>query len=393
MMTNEASAERSSDRRPVIVLLVDDQPIVGMAVGKALHGQSDITLHFCPDPTKALETATAIRPTVILQDLVMPGVDGLDLVQAYRSSDATRDVPIIVLSSKEEAATKAEAFSRGADDYIVKLPDPIELIARVRHHSRGYVALLERNDAFRALEASERKMTSELTQAAHYVQTLLDPPVDRLELQTAWSFIPSASLGGDSFGYHWIDEDRFACYIIDVCGHGVGPALLSVSAMSLVRSMSKAEMLDPTTVLTRLNTTFPMARHNGMFFTMWYGVFDRRDRSLVWAGAGHPPAVLLRGDSIRQLDSEGMMIGVQPEYEVFNTTIALEPGDVLYLYSDGVFEIELLSGRMWSHGEFLTAMQSGVGTSRIEHMHRVTRELKGSDQYADDYSMLEIRIH
>jgi sigma-B regulation protein RsbU (phosphoserine phosphatase) len=375
-----------------VVLLVDDQPIVAMAVGKALAGQADLTMHYCADAAKALEMAIATRPTVILQDLVMPGTDGLELVRAYRGHEATREIPIIVLSSREEAATKADAFAAGANDYIVKVPDPVELIARVRHHSRGYVAQLERNEAFRRLEASEAHMAQELSQAAKYVRTLLDPPVDRAEVRTSWVFIPSASLGGDSFGYHWIDADRFAFYIIDVCGHGVGPALLSVSAMSLVRSLAVSEACDPKCVLTRLNANFPMARHNGMFFTMWYGVLDRRDRSLVYAGAGHPPTLVSTGASLRQLDSDGMMIGVLPEYEIENTSTTLEVGDRVYLYSDGVYEIERADGSIWGHDNFIEAMSAATNVARIDHIRRVTQAIRGGDQYADDYSIVEIEI-
>lgn len=375
-----------------VVLLVDDQPIVAMAVGKALAGHADLTMHYCADAAKAIEMATSVRPTVILQDLVMPGVDGLDLVRRYREAEATREVPIIVLSSREEATTKAEAFAKGANDYIVKVPDPVELVARVRHHSRGYVALLERNEAFRRLAASEAHMAQELSQAAKYVRTLLDPPVERAELRTSWVFIPSASLGGDSFGYHWIDADRFAFYIIDVCGHGVGPALLSVSAMSLVRSLAVDEACDPSTVLTRLNANFPMSRHNGMFFTMWYGVYDRRSRALVYAGAGHPPTLVSTGASLRQLDSDGMMIGVLPEYEITNTTTSLEAGDRVYLYSDGVYEIERSDGSIWGHENFVDAMSAATNVSRIDHIRRVTQAIRGGDQYADDYSIVEIEI-
>ncbi|MBL9118676.1 MAG: SpoIIE family protein phosphatase [Phycisphaerae bacterium] len=374
------------------VLLVDDQAIVAMAVGKALLGLPDLTLHYCADPAKAIEMAVVVRPTVILQDLVMPGVDGLDLVRRYREREETREIPIIVLSSREEAATKADAFAAGANDYIVKVPDPVELVARVRHHSRGYVAQLERNEAFRRLAASEAHMAQELSQAAKYVSTLLDPPIDRPELRTSWVFIPSASLGGDSFGYHWIDADRFAFYIIDVCGHGVGPALLSVSALSLVRSMNVDDACNPKAVLTRLNANFPMSRHNGMFFTMWYGVYDRRDRSLVYAGAGHPPTLVSTGASLRQLDSDGMMIGVLPEYEVENGTTTLEAGDRIYLYSDGVFEIERSNGKIWGHEAFVEAMSAATNVSRIDHIRRVTQAIRGGDQYADDYSIVEIEL-
>lgn len=395
-VTAQAATVRPSvPQRPagsVVVLLVDDQAIVAMAVGKALLGQPDVMLHYCADPAKAVDMALAVRPTVILQDLVMPGVEGLDLVHRYREREEIREVPIIVLSSREEAATKAEAFAAGANDYIVKVPDPVELVARVRHHSRGYVAQLERNEAFRRLAASEALMAKELSQAAKYVATLLDPPLDRPELRTAWVFIPSASLGGDSFGYHWIDADRFAFYILDVCGHGVGPALLSVSALSLVRSMGVDEACDPKSVLTRLNANFPMSRHNGMFFTMWYGVFDRRDRSLVYAGAGHPPTLVSSSQGLRQLDSDGMMIGVVPEYEVENSRTSLEAGDKVYLYSDGVYEIEKSDGRIWGHDAFIEAMSITTDEPRIEQIRRVTQAIRGGDQYADDYSIVELEI-
>ena len=125
----------SPSSRPVTVLLVDDQAIVGAAVRRMLQPEEGIVFHHCSDPTKAIETAESVEPTVILQDLVMPGVDGLDLVTKYRETASTRDVPIVVLSTREEPETKAEAFARGANDYIVKLPDRLELVARVRYHS------------------------------------------------------------------------------------------------------------------------------------------------------------------------------------------------------------------------------------------------------------------
>jgi sigma-B regulation protein RsbU (phosphoserine phosphatase) len=142
--------------RGTTVLLVDDQPIIGEAVRRMLAGEEGIAFHYCKDAPAALEMAATVGPTVILQDLVMPEIEGLELVKRFRADDRFRDVPIIVLSTKEEAAVKAEAFALGANDYIVKLPDRLELVARVRHHSRGYVALIERNEAFEALQVSQQ---------------------------------------------------------------------------------------------------------------------------------------------------------------------------------------------------------------------------------------------
>ena len=141
-----------------MVMLVDDQAIVAEAVRRMLTNQSDIDFHYCRDPGTALTSANEIRPTVILQDLVLPGADGLSLVREYRARPHTRDVPIIVLSTREDPVVKRDSFKAGANDYLVKLPDPIELLARIRHHSRAYLNQLQRDEAFRALKESQQQL-------------------------------------------------------------------------------------------------------------------------------------------------------------------------------------------------------------------------------------------
>ncbi|MCU9946006.1 diguanylate cyclase [Pseudomonas solani] len=142
----------------VMVLLVDDQAMIGEAVRRALAEEEGIDFHFCSDPLTAIEVARHIRPTVILQDLVMPGVDGISLLGDYRATAELRDVPIIVLSTRDDAAVKSTAFAAGANDYLVKLPDTIELVARIRYHSRSYLALQQRDEAYRALRESQQQL-------------------------------------------------------------------------------------------------------------------------------------------------------------------------------------------------------------------------------------------
>ena len=203
-----------------------------------LAAESDIRFHSCRDPTKAVELANQLTPTVILQDLVMPELDGLTLVKLFRANPSTREVPMIVLSTKEEPIVKAKAFAVGANDYVVKLPDKLELIARVRYHSNGYIAKIERNEAFRRLAESQKQLSEEVAQAAKYVCSLLPEPLSQGPVQAAWRFLPCTQSGGDSFGYHWLDDEHFAVYLLDVSGHGVGASLLSVSALNMLRSQS-----------------------------------------------------------------------------------------------------------------------------------------------------------
>src|SRR5438876_8425385 len=142
----------------VMVLLVDDQAMVCEAVRRALSHQSDIDFHYCADAREALTLANQIKPTVILQDLVMPGIDGLSLVSQFRANPATKDTPIIVLSTNENPQVKGQAFAMGANDYLVKLPDKIELIARIRYHSKALVNLVQRDAAYRALRESQQQL-------------------------------------------------------------------------------------------------------------------------------------------------------------------------------------------------------------------------------------------
>ncbi|WP_238360839.1 adenylate/guanylate cyclase domain-containing protein [Iningainema tapete] len=154
-MTN---SKLSWTEHPVTVLLIDDQPMIGEAVRRMLEPETDITFHYCSDPAVAIPKALEVAPTVILQDLVMPDIDGLLLLRFFRAHPATKDVPMIVLSSKEEPKIKAEAFSLGANDYLVKLPDKVELIARIRYHSKGYISLLQRNEAYQEIQNYSNKL-------------------------------------------------------------------------------------------------------------------------------------------------------------------------------------------------------------------------------------------
>ena len=181
------------------VLLIDDQAMVGETVRRMLAPEADIVFQFCQDPTKAIPIAAEWSPTVILQDLVMPEVDGLALVRFFRVHPKLKDIPLIVLSSKEEAVTKAEAFALGANDYLVKLPDRIELVARIRYHSKGYINLLQRNEAYQALLKSQQDLANEVARAAEYVISLLPQQISSGDVTHRVALRTFHHLGGRLF--------------------------------------------------------------------------------------------------------------------------------------------------------------------------------------------------
>lgn len=386
--------------RPVTVLLVDDQPIVGEAVRRMLAPEGDIVFHYCQDPTQALAQANAVGPTVILQDLVMPELDGLMLVRFFRANPTTREIPLIVLSTKEEPVVKAEAFAIGANDYLVKLPDRIELVARVRYHSKGYIAQLERNEAYSKLAESQQRLAEEVGEAAKYVCSLLPAPVPAGPVHVDWRFIPSTQLGGDSFSYHWLDDDHFAIFLLDVSGHGVGSSLMSVSALNVLRSQAlpQTDFRNPSQVLQGLNTAFAMELHDNKYFTIWYGVYRKSTRQLIYTGGGHPPALLLSGQTrqelaLTQLDSQGPIIGMLPDMDFGSQTVDLAPTARLLLFSDGVFEIEQTNGKMWEFDDFLELIRTlPPDETLMDRLLAHVQTLHGSDQLADDFSIVEVEF-
>ncbi|MEI8243577.1 MAG: fused response regulator/phosphatase [bacterium] len=383
------------------VLLVDDQAMIGEAVRRMLASEPDIRFHYCGKSTHALKMALELTPTVILQDLVMPEIDGLSLVKLYRAEAALRDTPLIVLSTKEEATTKAEAFALGANDYLVKLPDRIELVARIRHHSKGYINLLERNEAYRALLASQKALAAELAEAAAYVQSLLPAPLDQGPVRTSWQFIPSTSLGGDAFGYHWLDPDHFCMFLLDVCGHGVGAALLSISAMNVLRSQTlpNTDFAEPGAMLTVLNEAFQMEKHNNMYFTIWYGVYSRSTQTLRYACAGHPPALLIHTDAsgrtlVDELGAPGMVLGGMPGTSYRTEKRAVPPGSTLFLTSDGAYEITRPDGSLWTFSEFsqLIGAATAAGRPEIEELSKTVHGMHGAGPLEDDFSVVKLQF-
>ena len=247
-----------------------------------------------------------------------------------------------------------------------------------------------------------KRLNDELSDATGYVKTVLPQKISSGALLTDWRFIPSASLGGDSFGYHWIDEDHFALYLIDVSGHGWAAALLSVSVINTLRSQAlpKTDFHKPEQVLFALNNAFPSEQHNDMFFTIWYGVYSMSSRQLIYASGGHPPALLISGFSpekaqVDQLRTPNFVIGGDPDAIYQSRIQEIRVPARLFVFSDGVFDITKSDGSMWGFNEFLEfmAQPSNPDQSILDSLLNYAQELSQKETFEDDFTILEIVFH
>lgn len=253
----------------------------------------------------------------------------------------------------------------------------------------------------RSLEELEREeaLEDDLGRAAGYVAAILPPPVASGPVRVTWRYLPSERLGGDVFGYRWLDDDRFLLFLLDVSGHGAEAALHAVSAANTLRNaqLANADPGDPPAVLAALNAAYPMARHGGLYLTAWYGVFDRRDRTLRFASAGHPPPMLRPPGEPATLDRlvcRNPPIGMADGLSYRGAERLIPPGSRLYLYSDGVFEIETDEGTQW-HLDDLAAVVGRPGIQGFSETARIEADVRAAlagTRFDDDFSLLVVEI-
>jgi serine phosphatase RsbU (regulator of sigma subunit) len=197
----------------------------------------------------------------------------------------------------------------------------------------------------------------DLQKATRYVYSLLPAPLLEGPVRTDWFYLPSTQVGGDAFGYSHLDDTTFAFYLIDVCGHGVGAAMHTVSVLNVLRqrALPDTDMRDPASVFAGLNAMFQMDLHDGMYFTMWYGVYDLARRTLRHGSAGHHPAFLVPADrkAAVPLKTAGLMIGADTGARFRVDEAHVPPGSSIYVFSDGVFEIVTAAQQQWRLKDFL----------------------------------------
>lgn len=234
----------------------------------------------------------------------------------------------------------------------------------------------------------------DLEEATQYVRSLIPPPLEVGPIRAEWILLPSARLGGDVFGYHVLDADRFAIYLLDVSGHGTGPAMHAVSVMNVIRgrAMPGVDPASPAQVARYLNETFPMQRHGGLYFTMWYGVFDRRSRSIAYCSAGHHPAYLVApgGGQPQPLRIPNVALGVAPSMPYSEASAEVAPGSSLYVFSDGVFEIETRDGGLWTVQDFAAQLLGPrkPGMPETQRLRDAAHAVAKNPAFDDDFSMV-----
>jgi sigma-B regulation protein RsbU (phosphoserine phosphatase) len=373
------------------ILVIDDDPLTQTILKKALRGQGyEVTI--ASDGEEGLALAQLRLPGLIICDWMMPGIDGLEVCRQVKAMPELSTTFFILLTSRGSIDDRVQGLDTGADDFLAKPIEVSELQARVR-------AGLRLHQLSRDLQLQKQLLERELAEAASYVRSLLPAPlIGSVYIDSR--FIPSSQLGGDCFDYYWLDPDYLAIYLLDVSGHGLGAALPSISVLNLLRSQSLADVnfYQPHDVLRALNDTFQMDSQNAKYFTIWYGVYNRTKRILVYASAGHPPALLFSEDAsgqstIERLRTPGVPIGMLSEATFTSDRQEIPPGSTLYIFSDGIYEaMEQIQDQLWGLEAFVHLLKQHQQNKSLDHILENVRLHSASPTFSDDLSLLQIRF-
>lgn len=440
-----AKPDLSSVNSGITVLLVDDQAFIGKILGRMLEPERDMEFHHYQNARDALKIVDEISPTVILQDLVMPEIDGLHMVSYFRAKKKTCHTPLIVLSGHEDPKIKAEAFALGANDYMVKPPDKIELIARIRYHSQAYINRLQRDEAHRrveeqteklqqineqlleqiaerkrieaALRESKKKAEQEREAAeaankkvmdsiryAQLIQSSLLPNPENIKTFLPESFfiwMPRDIVGGDFIFTDYFEEGVIIA-VIDCTGHGVPGAFMTMIASFGLRKIIRDEGIrEPDKILKRLSYIVKTTLQQDTEYALSDDGLDAaicfinpEDITLTFAGA-KLPLICIHNDELKYIKGDRESIGYKKSNLSFDFTphkIPIRPGMAFYMFSDGYADqLGEKKKRRFGTKQIKQLLLENVN-SRFEDQReilvRAFNEYRGKREIQDDVTVL-----
>lgn len=400
----------SPDNRLLLETLVADAGYACVSAGSAKEAYKVVNLN--------AEDNRGCTIDCILMDIMMPEISGIEATRTIKAVHALRDIPILMVTAKNEDLDLIQAFEAGAMDYLRKPVNETELLTRLR----SALALKREMDARKERERELTILRDELLRkntqlgkileeiqsdlhAASQMQESLLPPkkAEYPGIDVGWYFEPSNSVGGDLFNLIQIDPDHIGFYLFDVSGHGVQAALLAVAinrllsawggGANLVRTPT-GEPSAPKDVVRRLNLEFPMPENVYRYFTITYGVINPRTGVTRYVRAGQTPLLILSGTGdLRILEKGSLAVGMFPETDFEEFEITLGIGDRLFLYSDGITEAKIPPRELYGETRLNDSLKSTVKLALPQAITRVIRDLKewlGPNKIRDDLSLLGI---
>ncbi|MTH54786.1 SpoIIE family protein phosphatase [Bacillus mangrovi] len=346
------------------ILIVDDHPVNLFVVEKILKNagyEDTVSLSSAQALFDYLQIETigsnAPSADLILLDIMMPDIDGIETCRRLQQFEHLREIPIIFVTALEDSNKLAEALDVGGLDYITKPINKVELLARIR------VALrLKQEKDWHAEQ--EQKLSHELDLAMQIQKSLMNPPLDEDNICIHISHLPSNKLAGDMYYWHRFSDHKYGVILLDMMGHGISSSMICMYISSVLRDSIK-QLTDPVLVIKELNRYMALlsnqTKEHNYYFTAIYLVIDTEAKTVEYVNAGHPPGyALLDGKELAALDRGCCAVGFFEEIQITSTTLSYSERVQLLLFTDGVYEnfgadeqvmlekLRYIAGQEWS---------------------------------------------
>ena len=371
------------------ILIVDDTPanlrLLSQMLAERGYGVRAVT-----SGARALASARAVPPDLVLLDIKMPGMNGYEVCEQLKADPLTRNIPVIFISALDEIQDKVQAFAVGGVDYVTKPFQFKEVLARTETH-------LSLRRLQKQLRDANRKMEQELTLAGKVQSSFL--PGD-LSAPTGWQMAaalkPARQTSGDFYDLVSLPDGRLGLVVADVVDKGVGAALFMTLTWILIRSYAMEYPEEPQRVLRAVNERILAEIDTGQFVTVFYGILDPATGALAYCNAGHPPPYLYsahRGNPVRALNRTGMALGVTDSETWEQATAQIDPGDTLVLYSDGVTDAENVEGACFGHERLKTragAYPGSLAGDVLDALLAAVQAFAGEAVQPDDVTLMVV---
>ncbi len=369
------------------VLIVDDVKANVDVLVAALRDEFKLSVAL--NGESALRSAEKAPPDLVLLDIMMPGMDGYEVCRRLRASEPTREVPVMFLSSLEDVANKARGFEAGANDYLTKPFEVLEVQARVRSllKAKAY------SDAVKEKLANELRIAREIQLGILPLEISSWTHETGLDIHAVME--PALEVGGDLYEVLRVCDDRVVVVVGDVSGKGIPAALFMAVTTTLIRVVADG-LERPEQILLRVNDFLAAQNPQNLFVTIACAVFHLRDKKVAYASAGHPSPVLLRSGIAPSLpfDTTGIPAAITAGTEITSESLDLQDGDALIFYTDGVTEAFNAQGEQFGEERLLAHLKERAGQSAADLVKCTLEAIRahaGGDPQSDDITIVAVR--
>lgn len=371
--------ETINTKNNIKLLIVEDNPDLRSYLGSIL---TRVGFHVlvAADGLAGLETVLSESPDLVITDLMMPNLSGLDLIREIRKKEHLHSLPIILLTAKADETTRKEVHGEGADIYLSKPFLESELLSVIRNALR--------------LKEKEFYLREELSRGIRIQKKLLpELQYDHTLISTELKFLPSDGIAGDYFIVQQLGEGKTFLFLADVSGHGFAAGMIS-AMLHFVLQLQDTPKNNPSACLECLNT-YLFGNTAGLFVTAVAVVIDSKHHKIIWSKAGHEDIYLGSKDKVSPLVGKGKPLGILPKWEGENNEVNFSLGDKLFLFSDGIFDVRSKNQTLFRDSgfqEWSKQKELWKEKSSLEILTKMAKEHQSSEKFEDDVTLLSVEF-